>query len=150
NFIPTYSFSLPVTVAPGANIAINLTFAPALPWRAGTRNARLEISQKKNSQYVMLTGIGATCGGPLPACSSGCADTDGDGLNDAWEMAGGIDFDNDGNIDSVNDVLLPGADRNKPDIYLKYDYMVAPTLSHQPPAKAFDQMKSMFAAHGIA
>src|SRR5712691_7180188 len=35
DFIPTYSFSLPVTVAPGNSIVINLSFAPALPWRAG-------------------------------------------------------------------------------------------------------------------
>ncbi len=123
DFIPTYTFSLPVTVAPGNSINIDLSFAPALPWRAGARNARLEISEKKNSQYVTLTGIGATCGGPLPACSSGCADADGDGLNDAWEIAGGIDFDNDGKIDSAHDVLLTGADPNKPDIYVYYDWM---------------------------
>src|SRR5262249_54442391 len=95
-----------------------------LPWRPGTRNATLEISEKKNSQYVSLTGIGATCGGPFPACSSGCPDTDGDGLNDAWETAGGIDFDNDGVIDATKgDLLLPGADPNKPDIYVWYDWM---------------------------
>jgi hypothetical protein len=86
-------------VAPGQSISINLSFTPALPWRAGTRNARLEISEKKVSQYVALTGIGATCGGPLPACSSGCPDSDGDGLNDAWEIAGGIDLNNDGVVD---------------------------------------------------
>jgi len=149
DFSPTYSFTLPVTVVPGNSIVINLTFTPALPWRAGTRNARLEISEKKNSQYVSLTGIGATCGGPLPACSSGCADSDGDGLNDAWEIAGGIDLNNDGVVDDTNDVLLPGADPNKLDIYLKYDYMVTPTHSHQPPTKAWDQMVAMFAAHGI-
>jgi hypothetical protein len=82
DFTPTYSFRLPITVEPGNGIVINLTFTPALPWRSGTRNARLEIAEKKDSQYVTLTGIGATCGGPVPACSSGCADSDGDGLND--------------------------------------------------------------------
>src|SRR5438128_1072185 len=90
DFTPTYGFTLPVTVAPGNSIAINFTFMPALPWRAGTRDARLEIAERRNSQYVPLTGIGATCLGPLPACSSGCPDADGDGLNDAWEIAGGI------------------------------------------------------------
>lgn len=35
DFILAYSFTLPVTVAPGNSIAINLTFTPALPWRAG-------------------------------------------------------------------------------------------------------------------
>ena len=95
--------------------------------------------------------VGDPCLGPdMPACSSACADTDNDGLNDAWEIAGGVDLNGDGKItDSFHDVLLPGADPNKPDIYLKYDFMVAPTHSHQPPARAFDQMKSMFAAHGI-
>jgi predicted DsbA family dithiol-disulfide isomerase len=150
NFPFSYSFTLPVTVAPGNSIAINFTFNPALPWRAGTRNARLEISEGSSSQYVPLTGIGATCLGPVPACSSGCPDSDGDGLNDAWEIAGGIDIDNDGVIDaSKGDVLLPGADPNRPDIYIKYDYMATQTHSHQPPAKAWDQMQAMFAAHGI-
>ena len=123
DFTTSYSFRLPVTVAPGHSIAINLTFTPVLPWRAGTRNARLEIAEKKDSQYVTLTGIGATCGGLLPACSSGCADSDGDGLNDACETAGGIDLNNDGRVDAANDLLLPGADPNKPDIYVQYDWM---------------------------
>jgi len=72
--------------------------------------------------------VGDACLGPdLPACSSACADTDLDGLNDAWERAGGVDLNGDGRItDSYHDVLLPGADPNRPDIYLKYDYMVAP------------------------
>jgi hypothetical protein len=124
NFQPTYNFSLPATVAPGGSIAINLSFTPALPWRAGTRNATLEISERKDSQYVPLSGIGATCGGPLPSCSSGCPDTDGDGLNDAWETAGGIDLDNDGVIDAAKgDVLLPGANRYIPDIFVQYDWL---------------------------
>jgi hypothetical protein len=64
--------------------------------------------------------VGDACLGPNPACSSGCADSDGDGLNDAWEKAGGIDINGDGLItDSIHDVLLPGADPNKPDVYLK-------------------------------
>jgi hypothetical protein len=84
----------------------------------------LEISENNNSQYVSLTGIGATCLGPLPACSSGCPDTDGDGLNDAWEVASGIDLDNDGVIDATKgDLLLPGANPNSPDIYVWYDWM---------------------------
>ena len=96
--------------------------------------------------------VGDACLGPdLPACSSACADTDLDGLNDAWERAGGVDLNGDGRItNSFHDVLLPGADPNRPDIYLKYDYMVSPTHSHELPAKAWDQMKAMFAAHGIA
>src|SRR5262249_47632466 len=101
---------------------------------------------------------GATCGGAVPACSSGCADSDGDGLNDAWEIAGGVDLNNDGVIDPVNDLLLPGADPTRPDVYLKYDYMVASTTSsigtlphsHVPPDAAIQQVVDAFAAHGVA
>jgi len=96
--------------------------------------------------------VGDACLAPdMPACSSGCADTDLDGLNDAWEVAGGVDLNGDGVItDSYHDVLLPGANPNAPDIYLKYDYMATSTHSHRPPENAWDQMKAMFAAHGIA
>jgi hypothetical protein len=96
--------------------------------------------------------VGDACLGPTqPACSSACADTDLDGLNDVWETAGGVDLNGDGLItDSYHDVLLPGADPNRPDIYLKYDYMVTSTHSHKPPDAAWDQMKAMFANHGIA
>src|SRR5262249_15962612 len=38
--------SLPLTLVPGNSVEINLTFTPAAPWRAGSRNARLEISEK--------------------------------------------------------------------------------------------------------
>jgi hypothetical protein len=95
--------------------------------------------------------VGDACLGPTqPACSSGCADTDLDGLNDAWEKAGGVDLNGDGVItDWVHDVLLPGADPNIPDIYVKYDYMFTSTHSHQPPANTWDQMTAMFSAHGI-
>ncbi len=128
NFKTTSIFNLPVTVAPGNSITIGLSFTPSLPWRPGTRDARLEVSEKvgrtgENSQYVALTGIGANCGGPLPSSSSGCTDSDGDGLNDAWEIAGGIDLNNDGQIDATYDLLLQGADSNRLDIYVQYDYM---------------------------
>ena len=69
------------------------------------------------------TRVGDACLGPAPACSSGCADSDGDGLNDAWEIAGGIDYNGDDKIDAEHDLLLPGADPNKPDIYVQYDWM---------------------------
>ena len=69
------------------------------------------------------TRVGDPCLGPNPACSSGCADSDGDGLNDAWEKAGGIDLNGDGRIDEKYDLMLPRADPGKPDIYVWYDYM---------------------------
>jgi len=124
DFTVSYDFKLPVTIAPGQNIEMRVTFSPHLPWRAGSRDANLQLTPQKGAfQPVPLTGIGATCGGPLPACSSGCADIDGDGLKDAWEILGGIDINNDGRIDTVNDVVLAGADANKPDIYVWYDWM---------------------------
>jgi hypothetical protein len=69
------------------------------------------------------TRVGDACLGPAPACSSGCPDADGDGLNDAWERAGGIDFNGDGRIDEEHDLLLPGADPERPDVYVQYDWM---------------------------
>ena len=122
DFISSYAFKLPVSVTPGASVAIDLTFGPNSPWRPGARSARLEIEQGKSSTYVSLTGIGATCGGPLPGCLSGCADSDGDGLNDAWEKGRGIDYNNDGLI-NANDLRLPDSDPIKPDIYVQYDWM---------------------------
>ena len=69
--------------------------------------------------------VGDPCLGPgMAACSSGCADTDRDGLNDAWEIAGGIDLNGDGRItDASHDLLLPWADPRKPDIFVQYDWM---------------------------
>jgi hypothetical protein len=69
------------------------------------------------------TRVGDPCLGPNPACSSACADSDGDGLNDAWERAGGIDLNGDGKIDARHDLLLPGAEVHRPDIYVQYDWM---------------------------
>src|SRR5262249_14977766 len=55
--------------------------------------------------------VGDACLGPdQPACSSGCADSDGDGLNDAWEDADGIDLNGDGVIDAQHDFVFPHAD----------------------------------------
>ncbi len=98
------------------------------------------------------TRVGDACLGPSPSCSSGCLDTDGDGLNDAWENAGGIDINGDGKIDAQHDVLLPGANPSMPDVYVKYDYMVKTGVgahSHQPSQAALDQVVAAFAAHGI-
>jgi hypothetical protein len=38
-------------------------------------------------------------------------------------MAGGVDMDGDGVISAASDVVLPGAQVDKPDIYVWYDYM---------------------------
>jgi len=77
--------------------------------------------------------VGDVCLGPdTPACGGTCVDADGDGLNDAWETAGGVDLNGDGAItDSTHDVLLTGADPNKPDIFVQYDWM-----DYAPPGNA--------------
>ncbi len=113
------------TLAPTASTTLKVTFHPLAPWKAGTRQAQLNVIGNVSGGvvYSAESGMGVTCGGAVPACTSGCADTDGDGLNDAWEIAGGIDINNDGLIDAQHDVLLPGADPNKPDIYVYYDWM---------------------------
>ncbi len=62
-----------------------------------------------------------------PACAGGACgftDTDGDGLNDTWETNGYIDNNCNGMNDPATDTPLPGADVNRPNIYVKYDYMV--------------------------
>ena len=123
DFAVSYDFSLPITITPANGVSVRVSFSPALPWRAGTRSARLEIDQKKSSSYVSLSGIGANCGGPLPACSFGCSDADGDGLNDLWETGGGVDMNNDGRISTTDDLSLAGADRDKTDVFVWYDWM---------------------------
>jgi hypothetical protein len=67
---------------------------------------------------------------PVPPPSLSCCpqqtDTDGDGLLDCWEIAGGIDFDCDGAIDlNLKDPSLTGGgpNVNVPDLYLEFDYM---------------------------
>jgi predicted DsbA family dithiol-disulfide isomerase len=124
--VDSISRTPPVSICCGDSITFQVSFKPTTPWRAGTRDAKLKIQHSKGVDFVPLTGIGATCGGPPPACQFACADADGDGLNDAWEIAGGIDFNNDGLIDAAHDLLLPGADPNKPDIYVHYDYLYLP------------------------
>jgi hypothetical protein len=63
---------------------------------------------------------GTTTGGDdgVATAQEYCDDSDGDGLCDGWED-NGIDTNNDGTAD----LLLPGADKNKKDIYVEIDYM---------------------------
>jgi hypothetical protein len=103
----------------------------------GARSSAAAPANRTDTQNTspVITACANNPGGAPP-----CKDGDADGLCDAWERAQRL----------PTGAPLPDADPNKPDIYLKYDYMVSPTHSHQPPAKAFLQMTSMFAAHGIA
>ncbi len=64
-------------------------------------------------------------------------DTDGDGLADRWELDG-VDGDGDG----VVDVVLPGADPHRKNIYVEVDFMT----DHEPPSSVFDAVVDMFAS----
>src|SRR5215467_4511602 len=81
----------------------------------------------------------ASCGTPF--CQlSGCPalDSDGDGLADAWEMAGGIDLNCDGELQPAEKVLTnfdpllldgltpnphPSAEVGRKDVFVRYDFM---------------------------
>jgi hypothetical protein len=76
-------------------------------------------------------------------------DSDGDGLSDAAEAQGYMDVNANGVYDPGIDVPLPGADPNKADVYLHYDYVVAQDHTHQPPTEAIQWIVDAFAAHGI-
>ena len=94
----------------------------------------------------------ARCADPACALATSCAaaDSDGDGLADAWEAAGYVDINCNGTDDGAGiDVELPAASPTIRDIYVYYNYMVA-THTHAPPPAALDQVTAAFAAHGVA
>ena len=101
DFSLSQDFTLPVTLAPGSSVAVNLNFSPSAPWRPGSRDARLKTKWSGGNEIVPLTGMGVTCAGAVPAAESGgvCADTDGDGFNDVWEDHDYIDLNNNGRED---------------------------------------------------
>ncbi len=108
DYVLTGGPTLPITILPGASLAVNLSFAPRAPWRPGTRDARLKVTTGEGIYYLELTGIGASCAGPIFAAVSGgaCADTDGDGFNNDWEDNGYIDLNNNGREDD-EDFIFP-------------------------------------------
>jgi hypothetical protein len=93
--------------------------------------------------------IDATC----TLLADGCApaDTDGDGLSNAWETSDDgtaqhnhyIDLNCNGVADP-SEPLLPGADPNVKDIYIRYDWMDAGGHNHQPPPAALAQVTAAF------
>ena len=102
--------------------------------------------------YCQLAGLGIT---PQPDpdfnnCNAAglWLDTDGDGLSDAAEAQGYIDVNADGAYDVGIDVPLPGADPNRVDVYLHYDYLVASDHDHNPPPQAMQYIVDAFANHG--
>src|SRR5260370_632706 len=109
DFAIASNLTLAMTVLPGQNVTVNVTFATGAPWTPGTRRARLEFTDNDGGQFVSLTGMGVNCGGPVPAALSNgiCADTDLDGLNDVWEDNDYIDMNNNGRYDPGVDFKFP-------------------------------------------
>jgi hypothetical protein len=109
--------------------------------------------------YCQLAGQGVFGGSPDPSfvyCgpvtgggTGEWVDSDGDGFSDAAESQGYIDMNCNGVYDADIDIALPGADPNKPDVYLHYDYMSASDHDHKPPVQAIQWMIDAFAARGI-
>jgi hypothetical protein len=93
----------------------------------------------------------AAGGGTFEACYAAglWRDTDGDGIPDAAEALGFIDNNCNGVYDPGIDIPLPGADPNKPDIYLHYDYTYASDHDHNPPPQAIQYIVDAFASHGM-
>jgi hypothetical protein len=79
--------------------------------RTSLRRAELAALGAQRSAAAHANGITACANDPggLPPCK----DRDGDGLCDSWEKARRL----------PNGEPLPGADANKPDIYVQYDWM---------------------------
>jgi hypothetical protein len=118
-FTPPNSPATSFTCASAGVVPVTLTVSDGVVPDGGTCNAALATA----TVQVTCTAVGDPCLGPIPPCSSSCPDTDMDGLSDAWETAGGVDVDGDGQITAGVDIPLPGARVDKPDIYVLYDYM---------------------------
>jgi hypothetical protein len=108
DFAVTMATAFPAMLAPGADIAIQIAFAPRAPWRPGTRDAHLRVTTGQGVYLLAITGMGVTCAGLVWAASTNgaCADTDGDGFNDVWEENGYIDLNNNGRQDD-EDFIFP-------------------------------------------
>jgi hypothetical protein len=99
---------LPVTLLPGVSLSLQITFTPDAPWTPGSRHARLIVETGQGVYPLTLTGMGVTCAGLVWAATTdgSCADTDGDGFNDAWEDNGYIDLNNNG-VEDEGDFRFP-------------------------------------------
>lgn len=108
-----------------------------------TRGCQHVNTSATATPYCELRSGGGSCVG------TEWLDSDGDGLSDAAEAQGYIDVNANGVYDPGIDIPLPGADPNKPDVYLHYDYTTASDHNHIPPAQAIQWIVDAFAAHGV-
>jgi hypothetical protein len=103
-------------------------------------------------RHVSLAACTGSCDSS-EAC--GATDSDGDGLRDLWESNGYVDVDCNGRYDVGVDTPLPDADVDKPNIYVKWDYMVEtrdfPSWphTHEPGASAMSWAKAILSAHDV-
>ena len=108
-----------------------------------TRGCRHVNTSATATPFCELLSGGGACVG------TEWLDSDGDGLSDAAEAQGYIDVNANGIYDAGIDIPLTGADPNKPDVFLHYDYTTASDHNHNPPAQAIQWIVDAFAAHGI-
>jgi uncharacterized repeat protein (TIGR01451 family) len=102
-----------LNVGPGVGVAQN----PALqtfPLSPGMDTVYIEITSSATGSTVL-----GSCDYTLTILPAD-SDTDGDALFDNWETAGGMDV----NLDGTLDVLLPGANSDRKDLYLELDCLV--------------------------
>jgi hypothetical protein len=84
--------------------------------------------------------IGPTCVANLTDAQ--CADTDGDGIIDDWEI-NGHDFNGNGTLDPGENLPALGANPQRKDVFVEADCMVASDHSHCPNSLAlFDVVKA--------
>ncbi len=115
-------------------LAAILTLTAPVSWAGGlhlgmtgavkskTKELDVKVRQSIAAKKPALPSICA-CATPVCALTAyGCADSDGDGLSDAWETQGYVDVNCNG-VKDAGDLDLPGADPNKPDVYVQYDWM---------------------------
>src|SRR5262249_17280614 len=86
----------------------------AAPSDAARDGAGPEAACEMSACAIPLCRLGPSADAGACAASPARADSDGDGLSDAWEQAGFVDLNCDGVLDA-GDIPLPGADPQRKD-----------------------------------
>lgn len=76
----------------------------------------------------------------------GQSDTDGDGLNDGWEVVG-VDRNGDGRAEL--DLASLGANPRVRDLFVEVDWARTPAASHEPAFEALQLVRNVLASRGI-